>query len=156
MQGIKRRIVYLGLFESLAILLSATGLFFIMGVSPAHAGTLSVVASAVAIVWNLLYNMAFEAGEARFGVKGRSILTRVVHALGFELGLVAVLVPVIAWMLGITLIEAFLLDLGLIVFFLFYTFLFNLAFDRIFGLPASARPVSDASEMRGTLAAHAG
>jgi uncharacterized membrane protein len=32
------------------------------------------------------------------------------------------------------------LDLGLIFFFLVYTFLFNLVFDRIFGLPASALP----------------
>jgi uncharacterized membrane protein len=32
------------------------------------------------------------------------------------------------------------LDLGLIVFFLVYTYVFNLGFDRVFGLPASASP----------------
>jgi uncharacterized membrane protein len=30
------------------------------------------------------------------------------------------------------------MDLGLVVFFLVYTFVFNWAFDRAFGLPASA------------------
>jgi uncharacterized membrane protein len=30
---------------------------------------------------------------------------------------------------------------GLIIFFLVYTFVFNLAFDKVFGLPASALPV---------------
>jgi uncharacterized membrane protein len=31
------------------------------------------------------------------------------------------------------------MDLALIVFFLCYTFVFNWAFDRVFGLPASAQ-----------------
>ncbi|PZQ52567.1 MAG: hypothetical protein DI556_02650 [Rhodovulum sulfidophilum] len=138
MQGIKRRIVYLSLYEGIAIVMSSVGLALIMGAAPAEAGFLSVAASVIALVWNLLYNMGFEAAEARFGIKGRGLAIRIVHALGFEAGLVAVLVPLIAWVLGVTLIEAFLLDLGLIVFFLFYTFAFNLGFDRVFGLPASA------------------
>ena len=36
--------------------------------------------------------------------------------------------------------QAFVLDLGLLLFFLVYTFVFNWTFDRIFGLPASALP----------------
>ena len=43
-----------------------------------------------------------------------------------------------AWWLGISLVEAFVLDLGFLAFFLVYTFAFNLGFDRVFGLPASA------------------
>ena len=50
----------------------------------------------------------------------------------------AFLVPTIAWWLDITLWQALLMDLGLVVFFLVYTFVFNWAFDAIFGLPASA------------------
>ena len=42
-------------------------------------------------------------------------------------------------MLNVSLWQALILDLGLIVFFLVYAFLFNLAFDRVFGLPASAQ-----------------
>ena len=34
------------------------------------------------------------------------------------------------------------MDLGLVVFFLCYTFVFNWAFDRVFGLPASAMAAS--------------
>ncbi|WP_217628006.1 MULTISPECIES: chlorhexidine efflux transporter [Nitrosospira] len=33
-----------------------------------------------------------------------------------------------------------MLDLGLLAFFLVYTFVFNFMFDRWFGLPASAAP----------------
>jgi uncharacterized membrane protein len=149
MQGIKRRIVFLTLYEGIAVALSSVGLALITGAGPAQAGTMSLIASAIALTWNLVYNMGFEAAETRFGIKGRSLVTRVVHALGFEFGLVVMLVPVFAWMLGVTLLEAFILDLGLMIFFLVYTFLFNLGFDRIFGLPDSARP----AEALGPLAA---
>jgi uncharacterized membrane protein len=50
------------------------------------------------------------------------------------------LVPLIAWWLGIGLWEALVMDLALVVFFLVYTFAFNWAFDAVFGLPDSARP----------------
>jgi len=49
------------------------------------------------------------------------------------------LVPMLAWRLGIPLWQAFLYDLGLLLFFLVYTYVFTWGFDRVFGLPASAR-----------------
>ena len=62
---------------------------------------------------------------------------------GSEGGLVVMLVPFFAWWLEVSLWQAFVLDLGLLLFFLGYTFVFNWAFDRVFGLPASALPVGD-------------
>ncbi|MFK1552525.1 chlorhexidine efflux transporter [Pseudomonas aeruginosa] len=49
--------------------------------------------------------------------------------------------------LGISLLEAFWLDLALIVLIPCYTFLFNWAFDRLFGLPASALPAGEAASV---------
>ena len=69
----------------------------------------------------------------------RSVLRRIVHAVGFEAGLVAMLVPLFAWVLGVDLLTALMLNAAMIVFFLVYAFLFNLAFDRVFGLPLSAQ-----------------
>ena len=60
------------------------------------------------------------------------------HAIGFELGFIITLVPLFAWWLHIGLWQALVLDIGLSVFFLVYTFVFNLGFDKVFGLPASA------------------
>jgi uncharacterized membrane protein len=54
------------------------------------------------------------------------------------------LVPLFAWWLQISLWQALVLDVALIAYFLVYTFVFNLAFDRIFGLPASAQPLPQA------------
>ncbi|MFO1107362.1 MAG: PACE efflux transporter [Amaricoccus sp.] len=138
MQGWKRKLVYVTAFEGLAILLSMLGFMLASDAGPALSGGLSVLASAVAMVWNLAYNAAFEAWERGQAQRGRPFGRRILHALGFELGLAAVLVPVFAALLGLSLVEAFLLDGGMMLFFLGYTFLFNLGFDRLFGLPASA------------------
>ncbi len=72
-------------------------------------------------------------------VKGRSLKRRIAHALGFEGGLGAILIPVMAWWFGISLWEATVMEAGMLAFFLVYTYGFNWAFDRIFGLPAAAQ-----------------
>ncbi|KQN75593.1 hypothetical protein ASF04_05860 [Duganella sp. Leaf61] len=139
MQGLKRKIVYVSLFELFAVGLTTTTLMLLAGSSSAHASVAAVASSTVAVVWNFIFNSMFEAWEARQTTKGRSVARRIAHAIGFEGGLVAFLVPLFAWWLEISLWEAFIVDLWIVVFFLVYTFLFSLAFDRIFGLPASAQ-----------------
>jgi len=140
MQGLKRRIVYLTSFELIAIAVSSTGLALLSGRPATSAGAAAVGASAIAVAWNWAFNAVFERWEARQAKKGRSVWRRIAHAIGFEAGLVLMIVPLFAWVLDVSLWEAFVLNLGLMVFFLGYTFVFNMAFDAIFGLPASAAP----------------
>ena len=71
-------------------------------------------------------------------MRGRSLQRRVAHAIGFEGGLALLLVPLFAWWFGVGLWQALVMDLGLMLFFLIYTFVFNWGFDHVFGLPASA------------------
>lgn len=139
MQGLKRKLVYVTFYELIAIAITTTGLSLLSGQAAGHAGVAAVASSAIAVAWNLLYNTAFEWWEARQATRGRGFWRRVAHAAGFEAGLVVMLVPLFAWWLQVSLWQAFVLDLGLIAFFLAYTFVFNLAFDHLFGLPASAR-----------------
>ena len=138
MRGLKRRIVYVTAYEAIAILLSSVAVTIVYGTTPGSAGAISVVASAIAVTWNFAYNAGFEWWESRQTRRGRGLGRRLLHAAGFEVGLVLVLVPMFAAWLGISILEALMLDLGLILLFFVYTFLFNLAFDRLFGLPASA------------------
>jgi uncharacterized membrane protein len=138
-QGLKRKLVYVISFEVIAIALSSTLLRLLSHSSLVYAGAAAVGASVIAMSWNFVYNTLFEAWEARQARKGRSVLRRAMHALGFEAGLVVMLVPLFAWVLGVGLLEALVLNLAMILFFLAYNFLFNLAFDRLFGLPLSAR-----------------
>lgn len=143
MQGPRRRIVYVTLYELIAIVATSIGLSVFSDSSAARAGIAAVVSSAVAVAWNVVFNTLFERWEARQSVRGRSLARRAAHAIGFEGGLVVTLVPFFAWWLDISLWQAFVLDLGLLLFFLVYTFAFNWVFDRVFGLPASALPVGE-------------
>lgn len=138
MQGIQRKVVYVTLYEGFAILFASIGLAAMSGAGAGQSTALATAASAVAVVWNLIFNSLFEAWESRQPVRGRSVKRRIGHALGFEGGLAVLLVPMFAWWLDISLWEALVYDAALLLFFLVYTFVFNWSFDRVFGLPASA------------------
>ena len=138
MQGIKRKIVYVSLFEGIAILASTFGLSGMTGHGMQDSGVVAVAASSIAIAWNLVFNTVFERWEARQAVRGRSVGRRIAHAIGFEGGLTVFLVPLMAWWFDASLLQALAMDLGLLLFFLVYAFVFNWIFDRVFGLPASA------------------
>jgi uncharacterized membrane protein len=73
-------------------------------------------------------------------VKGRSFARRLAHGSGFEAGLTVILVPVMAAWLQVSLLTAFLANLGLLAFFFFYAIGFTWLFDKVFGLPRSALP----------------
>lgn len=139
MRSVTRRVVYVALYEAIAILVNSFGLSAGSGSGLAMASVAAVSASAIAVTWNFLYNTGFEALEARFGAHGRSLPHRIGHAVGFEAGMMIVLAPLFMWLLHISFVRAVLLNLGMSAFFLVYTFAYTWAFDRVFGLPSSAR-----------------
>ena len=143
MQGARRKIVYVTFYELFAIAISSTGLSVGSGASLERAGVIAVASAVIAIVWNLVYNTLFERWESRQSVRGRGLARRVAHAIGFELGFLVLLVPLFAWWFDIGLQHALVLEIGLALFFLLYTFVFNWAFDKVFGLPASALPLPE-------------
>jgi uncharacterized membrane protein len=148
MQGIQRKIVYVLSFELLAIALSSTLLRLLSDTGVVLAGALAVGCSVIAMLWNLAYNALFEAWEARQARKGRSHQRPASHTVGLEARHVSHLVPQLAAVLGVTWGEALVLNLAMVLFFLAYGFLFNLAFDRLFGLPLAAQPRPADSEAR--------
>ncbi|MDO5086768.1 MAG: PACE efflux transporter [Comamonadaceae bacterium] len=138
LQGARRRVLYVSLYEGLAIAIVTLTLLAFTREGLGSASGLAVGCSAIAVAWNLAFNALFEHWERRQPVRGRSTARRVAHAIGFEGGLVLWLVPFIAWWLQVSLWQALLMDLGLLLFFLVYTFAFTWVFDRLFGLPAAA------------------
>ncbi|GAA5166603.1 PACE efflux transporter [Viridibacterium curvum] len=139
MQGLRRKITHAILFEFFAIVCVTITVMFTTDHGAASSGGLAVVTSAIAVLWNMAYNWAFERWEARQTKRGRSLRRRAVHAIGFELGLVVLLLPVMTWWLNIGVLAALGLEFGLLLFFVVYGFVFNWCFDHIFGLPAAAR-----------------
>ncbi len=93
----------------------------------------------IALVYNFAFNCGFEAWERRQSRRGRNFRRRLAHGALFEIGLSLLLVPFLAWWMQVGLIEAFLYDAGLTLMFAVYTVVFTAGFDRVFGLPASAR-----------------
>lgn len=118
------------LFEIIALLLCAPVMALVLGVSMAHAGALTLMISLVAMTWNVIFNALFDCLERRRGWT-RTFAVRSVHAILFEAGLILAVVPLAAWWLDISLVRAFVLDIGLLLFFLPYTMLYNWAYDVV-------------------------
>jgi len=139
MQGHSRKILQAILYESIAVTVLSPSIALIYDEGLAHAGALSVMLSVSALLWNVLFNYIFESWEARQAQRTRTLGRRLLHSLGFEGGLVLLLVPLVAWWLEISWRAALLTDLGLFVFFFFYALVFQWVFDRVFDVPESAK-----------------
>jgi len=133
-----RRVVQAILYEVFAVAFVGPVLGAVFAKPMTSTLGLAVVLSSIALAWNYVFNALFERWEARQSVRGRSLARRLAHGIGFEGGLVVILVPVMALWLQISPLAAFLANLGLLVFFFVYAIVFTWAFDRAFGLPESA------------------
>ncbi|MDD0980391.1 PACE efflux transporter [Pseudomonas shahriarae] len=139
MQRPSRKILQAILYESIAVAVLSPSISLIYDEGLAHAGALSLMLSVCALLWNVLFNYVFECWEARQPQRARTLGRRLLHSLGFEGGLVLLLVPLVAWWLEISWWAALVTDLGLFVFFFFYALAFQWVFDRVFDVPESAK-----------------
>ena len=133
-----RRVLQAVLYEVFAIAFVGPVLSFAFDKPPLSTLGLAFVLSSIALGWNYVFNTLFERWESRQSVLGRSFGRRLAHGIGFEGGLVILLVPVMSLWLDIPPLNAFLANLGLLAFFFVYAIAFTWAFDRVFGLPDSA------------------
>src|SRR5690606_33344096 len=101
-------------------------------------GLLAIFGSVIATLWTYVFTLGFDRALLRLrGTTARTLGLRVVYSLLFEAGLITVLLPVTAWVLGIGLFEALLVDIGLAVFYIVYSFVYNIIYDRIFPDPGA-------------------
>ena len=142
-KSIKERFFHALGFEVLAIAICAPLGAWLLGYSLAHIGLLTLMISLLAMLWNMVFNALFDSAQRRLGFQ-RSVWARVVHALLFEIGLILAVVPLAAWWLDIGLWEAFVLDIGIVLFFLPYSFAFNWSYDhlRAVVIARGARPAA--------------
>ncbi|MEQ5094442.1 multidrug/biocide efflux PACE transporter [Proteus terrae] len=117
-------------FEVIAIAITAPLSAWVLGRSIFQMGTVAIVLSTLAMLLNLFYNMIFDRYWPL--IKGlRPTKIRVMHAIGFELSFVIIGLPILAFLLNMSLWNAFLLEVGFFAFFLFYTYAFNLSYDKL-------------------------
>ncbi|RPE01278.1 PACE efflux transporter [Candidatus Pantoea deserta] len=127
---VTERVFHAVAFEVVANLLVFTLLIIFASAAPSQSGVLTLVSSLTAMLWNYLFNLIFDGLQAHFGFR-KGFLARSIHAIAFEAGLLLVLIPFAAWWLSITLRSALKLECGLVLFFLLYTLIFNLIWDRL-------------------------
>ena len=102
----------------------------------ADIGIVGVVSATLATAWNYLYNLGFDHLLQRYaGTTLKTVGMRISHAALFEAGLLMILMPFIAWYLGISLWHAFIMDAAFALFYMVYAFVFNWGYDRLFPLP---------------------
>lgn len=138
MRTTKDRIRHTLLFEGVAIVLSTAAAALILENSVAEIGALAIVMSLIAMVWNYAYNLWFDRWQHHTPPNKRSFKMRLLHVVGFEGGLLAGCLPLVAWWLDMTLWHAFLTDIGFTLFFMVYAFVFNWVYDQVFPIKAVA------------------
>lgn len=128
-------------FEAVALAIFIPGSAAVFDQPVQHMGVIGIVSATVATLWNFIFNMGFDRAMLRLrGSTRKTLPIRVAHTFLFEAGLVVMLIPMIAWYLGIGLWQALLMDVAIVVFYLVYGFLFNIAYDRLFPVAAAATP----------------
>jgi uncharacterized membrane protein len=133
-----RRVLQAVLYELIAIAFVGPALSMAFDKPQTSTFALAALLSTIALTWNYAFNWIFERWESRQTVRGRSFARRLAHGAGFEGGLAVILTPVMSLWLDTSPAAAFAANLGLLVFFFVYAIAFTWAFDRVFGLPASA------------------
>jgi uncharacterized membrane protein len=136
MRSIGDRIRHAISFEIVGLLL-VTPLGALAFHFPLHdMGTVAIVSATIATAWNFVYNCVFDLIRRHsVGTTEKGGLVRVYHAVLFEVGLLMVLMPFIAWYLGISIWQAFIMDLSFALFYMLYAYVFNWGYDRLFPLP---------------------
>ncbi|WP_291727355.1 PACE efflux transporter [Leisingera sp. F5] len=136
MRTAKDRIRHAISFEVLGLLLVTPAGAWLFHIPMQHFGIAALVCATLATFWNYAYNLLFDRIMQRLADTTRkTVALRVAHAILFELGLLLALMPFLAWFLEITLLEAFVMDLGFAGFYLVYAFSFNWVYDIVFPLP---------------------
>ncbi len=123
-------------FELLGLALIVPIGSWVFSMPVADIGIVGVVSATLATAWNYVYNLGFDHALRRFtGTTLKTVGMRIVHAMLFEAGLLMILMPFIAWYLGISLWHAFVMDVAFALFYMVYAFAFNWGYDRLFPLP---------------------
>jgi uncharacterized membrane protein len=123
-------------FEVIGIIIATPLAAFAFHLPGGDSAVIVVASATVAMLWNYVYNLGFDHTMQRLtGGTAKTVRIRVAHAVLFELGLLTLMLPAIAWYLQISIWQALVMDIALALFYMAYAFVFNWAYDRVFPLP---------------------
>lgn len=136
------RLRYTVVFELLLVAILAPTGALVLERQVLDVGLLAVVLSLKAMLFNLIYNWLFDKFDVRAGrvPTKRSFMGRLLHAVGFECGLVVTSLPIVMWWLGLTLLQALMMDLAVTSLVVVYTIAFGWSYDRLFPVSQTSAP----------------
>ncbi|TCB71478.1 chlorhexidine efflux PACE transporter AceI [Acinetobacter sp. ANC 4177] len=126
----KRRIIHALSYEIILLVIIAIALSFIFEVSMEVTGTLGIAMALTSVIWNMIFNHFFEKFEAKRKLK-RTVGVRMLHAVGFEGGLMLATIPMVAYAMEMSIWQAILLDFSMTMCILVYTFIFQWCYDHL-------------------------
>lgn len=129
-KSLVERIVHAVSFEAIAILICAPLGAWLLNRSLLQMGSLTIMLSTIAMVWNMAYNTMFDWLWPTSRVI-RNLKVRIFHTLGFEGGFIVIGVPLVAFVMKMSLAQAFMLEIGFFLFFLPYTLCYNWVYDTL-------------------------
>lgn len=138
MRSFPDRVRHALMFEIVGLAIFTPGASLIFNQPVMDMGIIGLISATVATLWNFLYNIGFDHAMQRIrGTVQKTIPIRIFHTLLFEAGLIIALIPMIAWYLNISIIDALIMDLAIVLFYLIYAFFFNIAYDHIFPIESA-------------------
>jgi len=92
------------MFEAVALAIFIPGSTALFDQPLESMGVIGIASATIATLWNFVYNVGFD--RAMLSLRGtlhKTLAIRVAHTFLFEAGLVLMLIPMIAWYLGLSL-----------------------------------------------------
>ncbi|MGE6360472.1 PACE efflux transporter [Psychrobacter cibarius] len=138
MRTVKDRIRHTLGFEIIGLIIFVPLASWLFSFDIQSIGLIAVAASIIATLWNYFYNLLFDHSMLKLrGNVHKTVPLRMLHAFLFEGGLLLLFLPIIAWHLGISLWQAFLMDITMATFYLVHAFVYNWIYDNVFPIPAN-------------------
>ena len=126
----KERIFHSLLFEVFALISLVFLGSIIGGIDTSTMTGVAIFMSLMAMSWNYVYNQLFDkwfgANRIDWGLG-----VRVLHSVGFEIGLLFATVPLLMWVLDMDFLSVLILDIGMVIFFLIFSTVYNWCYDHI-------------------------
>ncbi|WP_144210685.1 PACE efflux transporter [Shewanella donghaensis] len=126
----KERIFHSVLFEAIALIFVISAALVFTDAGAKSATALGLGLSLIAMFWNYAYNLGFDHIFGHNRIE-RTLKMRLGHGLGFELGMLAVTLPFMMWVLQLDFGTVFMMNIGVVIFFLIYAIAFNWFYDLV-------------------------
>ena len=134
LRAFRERVLQAVLLEAGAIAVIAPGYARVTGLGTQESALLLVGLAGVVMVYSPLYCHLFDLIDWRLtrrSASERRDASRVVHAVGLELSAMAITVPLVSMVGGMTILDAGVIGLGLSAVYAVWTWAFFRAWDRV-------------------------